>query len=149
MLTTLGRRRMRFGMRFGTRMRLLFPMGFLLDRRTSRLRPFCMRYRRLDRRSMLHFMLLRTRCGFRRGMLLLSVRRVHGLLLPWRLRLMHGLLLPWRLRRVHGLLLLWRRRRVHGLLLTWRLRLVLNRTLDLNRWLVIFYRRPWRSIFSG
>ena len=123
-------------MRFGTRMRLLFPMGFLLDRRTSGLRPFCMRYLRLDWRSMLHFMLLRTRCGFRRGMLLLSVR------------LAHGLLLPWRLRRVHGLLWLWRLRRVHRLLLAWRLRLVLNRTLGMTRGLVIFCRRPWRSIFS-
>ena len=133
MLTTLG-----FGrMRFWTRMRLLFPMGFLLDRRTSRLRPFCMRYRRLDRRSMLHFMLLRTRCGFRRSMLLLSVRLVHGLLLPWRLRRVHGLLLPWRLRLVHGLLL------------PWRLRLVLNRTLGMSRGLVVFYSRPRRSIFSG
>ena len=111
-------------MRFGTRMRLLFPMGFLLDRRTSGLRPFCMRYLRLDWRSMLHFMLLRTRCGFRRGMLLLSVRLAHGLL--------------W----------LWRLRRVHRLLLAWRLRLVLTRTLGMTRGLVIFCRRPWRSIFS-
>ena len=108
-------------MRFGTRMRLLFPTRFLLDRRTSRLRPLYMRHRRLDRTRMLHFMLLRTRrsfrrgmflrtrcgfrrgmflrarCGFRRSMLLLNIRRLHGLLLAGRLRRStHGLLLPRR-----------------------------------------------------
>ena len=91
MLTALGCRRMTFRMsfrtRFRTRMLRFLPMRFLLDRRTSRLWPFWMRDRRLDRTRVLRLMLLGTRCGFRHGMLLLRLRRVHGLLLPGRLRL--------------------------------------------------------------
>jgi hypothetical protein len=94
-------------------MRRFLTMRFLLDRRMSGLWPFHMRDRRLDRTRVLHFMLFCARRGFRRGMLLLRVRRVHGLLLPGRLRL------------------------------------VLNRTLGMDRGLVVFSRRPWRSIFSG
>jgi len=117
MLTALGCWRMTFRMsfraRFRTRMLRLLPMRFLLDRRTSRLWPFYMRDRRLDRTRMLHFMLLCTRRGFRHGMLLLRVRRGHGLLLPGRLRL------------------------------------VLNRTLGMDRRLVVFSLRTRHSIFSG
>jgi len=101
MLTTLGCRRMRFR----TRMLRLRAMRFLLNRRMGRLRPFHMRDRRLDRTRVLHFMLLCTRRGFWRGMLLLSVRCVHGLLLPGRLRLV----LNWTLGMDRGLVVFSRR----------------------------------------
>jgi hypothetical protein len=115
---------MLFRARFRTRTLGFLPMCFLLDRRTSWLRPFRMRSRghpRLDRARMLHLMLFRMRRGLRHGMLLLSLGRVHGLLLPW--------LLPW--------------------LLSWRLRLVRNWTPGTNCRLVAFNRRPWHAIFSG
>jgi hypothetical protein len=115
MLTTLGCCRMSFRtrLRFRTRMLRFLAMRFLLDLLTGRLWPFYMRNRRLDRTRMLHFMLLCTRCGFRRGVLLLSVRRVHDLLLPGRLRF------------------------------------VLNRTLGMDRGLVVCPRRTRRAVFSG
>ena len=115
---------MLFRTRFRTRMRGFLPMRFLLDRRTSWLRPFRMGNRgyrsclRLDRTRMLHFMLFRTRRGLRHGVLSRSLWRMHGLLLPW--------------------------------FLPWHLRLVLNRTLGMDCCgLVVFSERPWHSIFSG
>ncbi len=107
------------------RMRGFLPMRFLLNRRTNWLLPFHMgnrRCRRLDRTRMLRFMLFCTRRGLRHRMQLLSLWRMHGLLL---LRL-----LPW--------------------LLPWRLRRVLNRTLGMNCCgLAVFSGRTGRSIFSG
>jgi hypothetical protein len=79
MLSALGCWGTLFRALFGTRMLRFLPMRFLLDRRTSWLRPVRMRNRghrsclRLDRTRMLHFMLLCTRRGLRHGMLLLSL----------------------------------------------------------------------------
>jgi hypothetical protein len=74
-------------------------MHFLLNRRTGRLRPFHMRYRLRDRVRVLHRMFVDTRRRLRRGMLLLSIRRVR---LLCSLRLLRSLLLPHTLGLVLG-----------------------------------------------
>ena len=108
-------------MRFGTRMRLLFPTRFLLDRWTSRLRSFHMRGRWLDRTRTLHFMFLRTRRGFRRSVLLRTRRSFRrGMFLRTRCSFGRGMLLRARWSFRCGMLLLNIGRSTHGLLLPGR-----------------------------